>query len=163
MELGTKTFTAPKAYITIEGQAAGYIRNISFTENIQRQDIRGLGNLYAQETPAVSASNTFSVDMFFLDFEKPVMKKLLNRFGGVDALKNTLSLGDLPVSINIYKREIRTFDQATKLVTQVDNAGKEMAILRDCFVDSQNWTLAEGGIASTTASGRYLTPVSFNI
>lgn len=158
----TQTFTAPKAYITIEGQPAGFIRNISFTENIQRQDIRGLGNLYAQEVPAVSASNTFSVDMFFLDFERPVMKKLLNRYGGVEALKNTMSLGDLPVSINVYKKEIRNMDSNTKLVTEVDAAGKEIAILRDCFLDSQNWTLAEGGIASTTASGRYLTPVSFN-
>lgn len=162
MEEGTKVFSAPKAFITIEGQSAGYVRNISFTENIQRQDIRGLGNLYAQEVPAVSASNSFSVDMFFLDFEKPIMKKLLNRYGGANALKNTLSLGDLPVSINIYKRTIKASDPNTKLVTSVDPAGKEIAILRDCFIDSQNWTLAEGGIASTTASGRYLTPVSFN-
>ena len=159
---GTKTFTAPKAYVTIEGQVAGYIRNISFTENITRQDIRGLGNLYAQEVPAVSAANTFNVDMFFLDFEQPVMKKMLNRYGGSQALKNTLSLGDLPMSINIYKKLIKSTDAGTKLVTAVENAGKEIAILRDCFVDSQNWTLQEGGIASTTASGRYLTPVSFN-
>lgn len=159
---GTKTFTAPKAYITIEGQIAGYVRNISFTENITRTEIRGLGNLYAQEVPATSAANTFNLDMFFLDFEQPVMKKLLNRYGGADALKNTLSLGDLPISINIYKKLIKSVDSTTKLVTSVDTAGKEIAILRDCFVDSQNWTLQEGGIASTTASGRYLTPVSFN-
>jgi len=160
---GTKTFTAPKAYITIDGQACGYIRNISATENIQRQDIRGLGNLYPQETPAVSASNTFNVDMFFLDFERPYMKKLLNRYGGADALRNTLSLGDLPVSINVYKKGIKTQDPTSKLVTEVDSAGAEVAILRDCYVDSQNWTLAEGGIASSSVSGRYLTPISFNV
>jgi len=160
--MATKTFTAPKAYITIEGRAAGFVRNISFTENIQRQDIRGLGNLYAQEVPAVSASNSFSVDMFFIDFSTPVMKKLLHRYGGAQAIMNTLSLGDLPISINIYKREIQTQDPNTKLVTSISPSGKEIAILRDCFIDSQNWTLAEGGIASTTASGRYLTPVTFN-
>lgn len=160
--MATQVFTAPKAYITIEGLVAGFIRNISFTENIQRQDIRGLGNLYSQEAPAVSANNTFNLDMFFLDFEKPVMQKLLNRYGGVAGLKDTLSLGDLPISINIYSKTIKTQDPATKLVTSVDAAGKEMAILRDCFIDSQNWTLAEGGISSTTASGRYLSPVWFN-
>lgn len=160
--MATQTFTAPKAYITIEGQVAGFVRNISFTENIQRQDIRGLGNLYSQEAPAVSANNTFSLDMFFLDFEKPVMKKLLNRYGGVSGLKDTLSLGDLPISINVYSKQIKTQDPNTKLVTAVDAAGKEIAILRDCYVDSQSWTLAEGGIASTTAGGRYLSPVWFN-
>lgn len=159
---GTQTFSAPKAYITIENQVAGYIRNITFTENIQRQDVRGLGNLYAQEVPAVSASNTFSLDQFFLDFERPIMKKLLNRYGGDKALKDTLSNGDLPLSINIYKKQIAGFDASTKLVTSVDNAGKEIAILRDCFIDSQNFTLAEGGIASSSVSGRYLTPVTFN-
>jgi len=158
----SKTFTAPKAYITIEGQAAGYVRNVSFTENIQRQDIRGLGNLYAQEVPAVSASNSFSLDQYFLDFERPVMKKLLNRYGGAKAIMDTMALGDLPISINIYRREIQTQDPNTKLVTQVDAAGKEVAVLRDCFIDSQNWTLAEAGISSSTVSGRYLTPVSFN-
>jgi hypothetical protein len=160
--MSTQTFTAPKAYITIENQVAGYVRNISFTENIQRTDIRGLGNLYAQESPAISASNTFSVDMFFIDFDRPVVKKLLNRTGGIEALINTLSLGDLPISINIYKREVKAVDTNSKLVTEVDKTGKEIAVLRNCFVDSQNWTLAEGGIASMTTSGRYLSPVAFN-
>ena len=160
--MATQTFTAPKAYITIENQVAGYIRNISFTENIQRTDIRGLGNLYPIEVPAISANNTFNVDMFFIDFTLPAVKRLINRVGGVDALINTLSLGDLPISINIYKKAIQTQDANSKLVTQVDKTGKEIAILRDCFVDSQNWTLAEGGIASLTTTGRYLSPVSFN-
>lgn len=157
-----QTFTAPKAYITIEGQVAGYIRNITFTENIQRQDIKGLGNLYAQESPAVSASNTFNIDMFFIDFKLPAVKKLINRVGGVDALINTLSLGDLPTSINIYKRGIKAIDSNSKLVTEVDRTGDEIAVLRNCFIDSQNWSLAEGGVASMTTTGRYLSPVSFN-
>lgn len=159
---GSQTFSAPKAYITIENQPAGFIRNLTFTENIQRQDVRGLGNLYAQEVPAVSANNTFSIDQFFLDFETPVMKKLLNRYGGAEALKLTFANGDLPISINIYKKQISSSDPITKLVTSVDNAGKEIAILRDCFIDSQNFTIAEGGIASSSVSGRYLTPVAFN-
>jgi hypothetical protein len=156
------TFTSPKAYITIDGQTAGFVRNISFTENIQRQDIRGLGNLYPVESPAVSASNTFNVDMFFIDFSQPVVKKLINRYGGVDQLMNTLALGDIPISINIYKRTIAGIDSTTKLVTEVNRSGQEIAVLRNCFVDSQNWSLAEGGIAAMTTSGRYLSPVTFN-
>jgi hypothetical protein len=158
----TQTFTAPKAYITIEGQVAGYVRNISFTENIQRSDVRGLGNLYPVEVPAVSASCTFNVDMFFIDFQQPVVKNLLNRCGGTQALIDTLSLGDLPFSINVYRREVKKVDTNSRLVTEVDRTGKEIAVLRNCFVDSQNWTLAEGGIASMTTSGRYISPVSFN-
>lgn len=156
------TFTAPKAYITIEGQPAGYVKSISFTENHQTLPIRGLGSYYPQGIEFISGTNTFNLDMFFIDFGTPIMKKLLNRYGGAEALKNTLSTGKLPISINIYKKEIKSFDSNTKLVTQIDNAGKEIAILRDCYMSSQNWTLAEGGIASTGVSGEYLTPVSFN-
>lgn len=159
--MATTTFSAPKAYITIEGQVAGYIRNINFSEAIQRQPVIGLGSLYPQEVPAVSANNTFSVDMFFLDFRRPVMKKLLNRTGGINALKNTMSMGDLPISINIYRKTIKSMDSEAKLVTEINAAGEEIAVLRDCFIDTQNWTLAENGIAASTTSGRYLTPVSF--
>lgn len=158
---GTTTFTASKAFITIEGQPAGYIRNISFTENIQRTEVRGLGNLYPQEVPATAASNTFTVDMFFIDFERKVVRKLLNRYNGVDALKNALTIGDIPISINIYRKEIKTQDPATKVISELDNTGKEIAVLRNCYIDSQNWSLAEGGIASMSTSGRYLEPVAF--
>ena len=158
----SQTFTAPKAYITIENQVAGYIRNLTFTENIQRTGVKGLGNLYDIELPATSASNTFNVDLFFIDFMQPIVKKMLNRTGGADALLNTLSIGDLPFSINIYKKQIKSFDANTKLVTEVDKTGNEIAVLRDCYVNSQNWQLAEAGIASLGTSGQYLTPVSLN-
>ena len=158
----SQTFTAPKAYIKIENQVAGYIRNLTFTENIQRTGVKGLGNLYDIELPATSASNTFNVDLFFIDFKQPIVKKMLNRTGGADALLNTLSIGDLPFSINIYKKQIKSFDANTKLVTEVDKTGNEIAVLRDCHVNSQNWQLAEGGIASLGTSGQYLTPVSLN-
>lgn len=158
----TQTFTAPKAYIMIENQPAGYIRNLTFTENIQRAEVRGLGSLYSQEVPAVSAANTFNVDMFFIDFRQPVIKKMINRLGGAQALMNTLSIGELPISINIYKKEIKSQDSNSKLITEVDKTGTEIAILRDCYIDSQNWTLAEAGIASLGTAGRYLSPVCAN-
>lgn len=160
--MSNKVFSAPKAHVIIEGQVAGFIRNLNFTENIQRQDVRGLGNLYSIEVPAVAANNTFSVDQFFVSFSTPIMKKLINRYGGVEALKNTLSLGEIPISISVYKKAIVNVDSNTRLVTEVDKTGQEVAILRDCYIDSQNWTLAEGGIASSNANGRYLTPVTFN-
>ena len=158
----TNTFTAPKAYITIENQPAGYIRTINFTENIQRVPVRGLGSLYAQEVPAVSGECTFNVEQFFIDFRLPVVKKLLDRTGGAEALKNTLIIGEIPMSINIYKKEIQTQDANTKLITEIDKTGTEIAVLRNCFINSQNWSLTEGGIASLGTTGQYLTPVSFN-
>jgi hypothetical protein len=157
-----KVFSAPKAHVVIEGQVAGFVRNLNFTENIQRQDIRGLGNLYSVEVPAVSANNTFSVDQFFISFNTPVMKKLINRHGSTEALKNTLILGEIPISIAVYKKTVKSLDSNSRLVTEIDKTGEEVAVLRDCFIDTQNWTMAEGGIASSNVNGRYLTPVGAN-
>lgn len=156
-----KTFTAPKAFITIDGKTAGYIRNISFTENIQRAEIAGLGSLTNQEVPAVKQTNQFSIGEFFIDLQQPSTKALLNRLGGSQALLNTLALGEFSFSIVIYSKTIVASDPKERLVTQVDKAGKTIAVLRDCFVDSQAFDLSEAGIAGFNTSGRYLTPVTF--
>lgn len=161
MENKQRVFTAPQAYILIDNKVAGYIRNITWTETYQRQEIRGLGNLTPQEVPVTSESNTFSLDNFFIDFQLDYVKALLNRTGGAQALLNTFVHGELPTAIAVYQK-IGEVNPQTKLVTNVNKTGKEQVVLRDCFVDSQNWSLAEGGISSHTVSGRYLTPVASN-
>jgi hypothetical protein len=158
----SQTFTAPQAHVVIDGQVAGFVRNLTWTENIQRNEVRGLGSLYAQEAPAVSASNSFNVDMFFIDFKRPVVKKLLNRTGGAQALMNTLSLGDIPMSISVYRKTVKTMDSNTKLITEIDKTGEEIVVIRDALVNAQNWGLAEQGIASLGTSGIYLTPTCQN-
>lgn len=156
-----KSYTAPKAYITINNQPAGYIRDISFTENIQRAEIAGLGSLTNQEVPAVKQTNQFSIGEFFIDFEQPSTKAVLNRLGGAQALLNTLALGEFPFAIVMYSKTVKAMDTNNRLVTEVDPTGKTMAVLRDCYVDSQSFNLSEAGIAGFNTTGRYLTPVSF--
>ena len=42
-------YTAPKAYIKIDNEVAGYVRNLNFSENVQRANVQGLGSLTLQE------------------------------------------------------------------------------------------------------------------
>lgn len=156
-----KVYTAPQAIILIDNKKAGYIRDISFSENIQRVDVRGLGSLNAQETDAVSISQTFNMSEFFIDFAQASTKALLNRMGGAEKLMNTLALGEFSFSIVMYKKEVVARDTNEKLVTEIDPTGTTKAILRDCYIDSQNFSLSEGGITSLGTSGRYLTPMAF--
>jgi len=156
-----KTFTAPKAYITIDNKPAGFIRDLSFTENIQRAEIAGLGNLTNQETPAVKQTNQFSIGEFFINFNQPATKALLNRVGGTQALLNTLSLGEFSFAITIYAKTVAGTDANNRLVTEIDKTGETIAVLRDCFTDSQSFNLSEAGIAGFNTTGRYLTPVTF--
>ena len=156
-----RVYTAPKAYITINARTAGYIRNISFTENINRADVQGLGRLTKQEVPATMYTCTFNCDFFFISFAEPEVQQLINRFGGVGPFKDTLSLGELPFSISFYQKTVENIDSTTRLVTEIDRTGETIAVLRECYIDNQSFTLAEGGIASLTTSGRYLEPVTF--
>lgn len=155
-------FTSPKAYITIGNKPAGYIRSLTCNESIQRAEVKGLGNLTNQEVPAVGHSGTFSCDFFFIDFKQPYVKELINRNGGLEAFKNTLVLGEFPFSIVIYKRTATTVDQTNKLVTAADKTGETILVINECYIDSQNFQISEGGIASYNTSGRFLQPTTLN-
>ena len=155
-------FTSPKAYITIGNKSAGYIRSLTCNESIQRAEVKGLGNLTNQQVPAVGHSGTFSCDFFFIDFKQPYVKELINRTGGLEAFKNTLVLGEFPFSIVVYKKTATLIDAAAKLVVTADKTGKTIVRLDECYIDSQNFQMSEGSVASLNTSGRYLQPVALN-
>lgn len=153
-------FTAAKAFIKIDNEVAGYVRNLTFSENVQRQNVQGLGSLTLQEAPAVSYTCQWSVGQYFVSFETPVMKKLLKKFGTIAEIKNSLVLGDISFEITIYAKTIGSEDASTKLVTEVDNTGQTIARLQNCLLNTQSFQLTEAGIAGTDVSGIYLEPIS---
>lgn len=156
----SKVFSAPKAYIEVDSVPAGYIQNLSWSENIQRQPVVGLGSLVEQEAPAVVQRNTFNLGMFFLSLNEKIIKKILNRDASVEEYINTISMDEFTFSIVVYKKLITAQDRSVKLITTVDKTGETIVRLRDCVLDSQNWQLSESGIAMFSSSGRYFTPVT---
>jgi len=156
----SKVFSAPQAYIEIDGIPAGFIQNLNWTENFQRQSITGLGSLIEQEAPVVSQRNTFNIGTFFISLNEKVIKKIMNRDASVEEFINTMSLEEFTFSIVVYRKKVKTQDKSVKLVTEIDKTGETVVRLRDCLLDSQNWSLAEGGISMFNATGRYLTPIT---
>jgi hypothetical protein len=156
----SKVFSAPKAYIEIDSVPAGYVQNLSWSENFQRQSVTGLGSLIEQEAPVVSQRNTFNVGTFFISLDEQIIKKVLNRQATVEEYINTLSLDEFKFSVVVYKKTITNVDKSVKLITEINKTGETIVRLRDCVLDSQNWTIAEGGIAMFNIAGRYFTPVT---
>lgn len=156
----SKVFSAPKAYIEIDSVPAGYIQNLSWSENFQRQSVTGLGSLIEQEAPVVSQRNTFNVGTFFISLNEKIIKKIMNREATVEEFINTMSLDEFTFSIVVYKKTVSSQDTSVKLVTDIDKTGETLVRLKDCVLDSQNWTIAEGGIAMFNITGRYFTPVT---
>lgn len=157
-----KTFSAPRGYIEIGGEMAGMVRNLTFSENITRANVQGIGVLNKQEVPAVAIDCQWSADQYLIDLDQPVMKKMLNRLGSVEQILQTLASGEFEFNICIYAKTVTAKDSTNKLVTEVDKTGKTIARLSPCFVNTQNFQLAEGGIAGLSTSGIYLNPISTN-
>lgn len=153
-------FSAPQAYIKIDNQIAGFVRNIQATENVQRANVQGLGNLTLQEVPAVGYQCNFTVDQFFLSFKLPVVEGMIHRLGSVKAILDTLVLGELGFAIAIYRKMISSKDETTGLVTATDPTGETICQLNPCFVNGQTFSLAEGGVAGYNVNGIYLSPIS---
>lgn len=156
----SRVFSAPKAYIEIDGVPAGYVQNLSWSENLQRQSVTGLGALIEQEAPVVSQRNTFNIGTFFISLNEAIIKKVLNREASVEEYINTISLDEFTFSIIVYRKTVEASDKTVKLITEINKTGQTVVRLRDCVLDSQNWTIAEGGIAMFNISGRYFTPVT---
>lgn len=155
------TFNAPLASIEINGVKVGLIKDLSFTENIQRGEVQGLGAFTLQEVPALSMRCTFTASSYSISLKK--FGTIKDPFWPVDAgsptkLVNTLLLGEKPVNIHIYKKTAGPVD-ANGIVTEEGNMAR-MAVIENCYLDSKTWNLAEGGIAGKNISGRYLTPVN---
>lgn len=156
----TRTFTAPKAFVKINNQVAGFVRNLTFSENIQRANVQGLGSLTLQEAPAVSYTCQWSVSQYFISFNTPVFKEMLKKFGTIEQIKNSLVLGDIAFDITVYAKAATSQDGNSKLVTEVDNTGQTIARLQGCLLNTQNFEISEGGISGYNVNGIYLEPVS---
>lgn len=153
-------FTAPKAYIKINNEIAGFVRNLTFQENVGRSNVQGLGSLVLQEVPAVNYQCTWTVDQFFISFKTPVVEGMIHRLGSVKEILDTLVFSEVGFAIAIYEKMIQSQDTSRKMVTEVDKTGQTIALLNPCFVNNQSFSLAEGGVAGYNVSGIYLNPIA---
>lgn len=154
-----QTFSAPMAYIKIGGETAGFVRNITVQEQINRVDVQGLGSLPIQEIPPVSYRCSATVDQFFLSFKAPVIEAMIHRLGTLQEVLNTLTFAEQGFSIMIYKKLVQNFDDTRKMVTQVDPTGQTVALLTPCFIENQNWQLQGQSVSSFNVNIRYLNPI----
>ena len=155
-----KVYSAARAFIKIDNKIAGYVRSVTFAENVNRVNVQGLGNVKIQEAPVVSLNNTWTVDQFFIDFQQPVMQAMMNRKGSVQAILDTLVLGELGFQIAMYSKTIVSRDDASKLITQADPTGQTICQLGPCYPTTQQFSLSDQGIAGWNVSGIYIDPIS---
>lgn len=161
-----KVFSAPLAIIEIGGQSIGYMKDLNFTENVQRAEVQGIGRLTLSEVPPISIRCSFTASSYLIDFNKlgtvpdpfwPVQAKNASEFA------NTMILGEVGVNIHLYSKIPDTTantgtGNSGVLVTSIKKF--KMGIATNCFLDSRTFQVSENQIAGKNISGKYLEPIS---
>jgi enhancing lycopene biosynthesis protein 2 len=158
--MSTQTITGPIALVKINGITIGKIKDIRATETYSRGEVRGIGNLQAQEVPILSHSGTFSIESFLVDLNSQGVKELLNReVISLEQFINSITMNEQGIDIFIYKKVPKTIDPTSKLVTAIDE--QPIGVLRRCFLDNVSFNISEGQVSSHSQSGRFLDPILF--
>lgn len=158
-------FTAPLAIIEVGGKPVGKIKNLQFTENIQRGEVQGLGQLTLSEVPPISVRCSFTADSYLIKFDQlgtikdpfwPTTAKTAEQFA------NTILLGEKGVNLHVYSKIPSSSGvDENGLVTSTEK--EKMGVIANCFLDSRTFSIQEGQIAGKNLSGRYLEPLTTTV
>lgn len=171
--MAQETFSAPLAVIRIAGQTIGKIRNLNFTENVQRGEVQGLGEVNLQEAPITSVRCQFQAGTWMITLKNIGSSTINDPFWPVTAadaqtLLKSIVLGETPVMIEVFKKK-RT-DASRKQISQ-GSAGQvlytgdpltdleSIGVAKDCYINSRSFEISDGAIAGKNISGIYLTPL----
>lgn len=162
--MAAKTMTAPLALVYSNNKVVSLLKNFSWTETLQRQDVRELGNLMTVEVPAVSYSGTFSADSSMpFSLESPLFDGQVNRIAQNNLqYQDTVTLLNPSFVITILKKEVANIiitANGQELVTGTQNL--IFAVITRAFWDSENFSIAEASVGSRNISGRFLDPILY--
>jgi hypothetical protein len=163
-------WTAPLAIIRVNGLGPiGKIKDIRVNEQVQRGEVRGLGELTPQELPALSWAGTITCDSYMIDFNASGLEgKIPNAF-----LRNANTLREWVDSV-ILQQDGAVIDLYKKVPAnpgQVPMSGLILASANDAliaqvrgvFLDGEGFTVSEGQIGSRNQSFKYKYPIIFPV
>ena len=153
-----KVFTAPLAIIYFGNLAVGKMMNITFTENLVRQDGRELGSVYSFERPLTSINCTFTAQSAQIDMKR--FGSVPNEMWPLNAttpaeFANTLLFGDTEVEIKVFSKVPTAREGGLVVAT----AEEEMGTIRNAVLDSRSFNIANDQIVTQNLSGSYLKPM----
>lgn len=163
-------YTAPLAIVRVNGLGPiGKIRDIRVNEQIQRGEVRGLGELTSSEFPALSWSGTITCDSYMIDFrssglEGKIPDAILRNANTLREWINSVCFQQDGAVIDLYKKVPANPNQVpmSGLILAADN-DELIAQIRGCFLDAEGFNLSEGQIIMRNQSFRYKYPIIFPV
>lgn len=151
------------AIIKVDGKVIGKMKNIRVNENVRRQEVIGLGKVFAQEAPVVGWAGTLSCSSFLIDlkadgvpnaFRRKFVKVVSTGITGESSLQDQLVLDDVGVRVEIYK--------SIKGVVGADGVIAPdvvpFCVVENCLIESESFDVSEGQLSGKDQSFKYLTP-----
>lgn len=163
-------YTAPLAIIRVNGIGPiGKIKDIRVNEQVQRGEVRGLGELTPQELPAISWAGTISCDMYMIDFlstglEGKIPDAFLRNANTLREWVDSIILQQDGAVIDLYERIPANPAQVpmSSLILAAANDGL-IAQVRGVFLDGEGFSVSEGQIATRNQSFKYKYPIIFPV
>lgn len=149
--------------IKVNGQPIGKMKSISYSDNVSRGRVSGLGTLKPLELPALSWSGTVSVDSYLIEFSKTVFDNndFSRAFGRnvqtVEDFLNTVLLQEQGVQVDILKK-VKDTISSTGIIT---HKLVIFATIPGLFITSDGMDISEGTLSGRNAQFECLTPVIY--
>lgn len=156
-----KVLTAPLAVVKVGGVTVGKMRNVTCNETFRRGRVSGLGELTAQEVPAVEWNGNLTAEFYEVDFSKTgIPDAIKRRAGSMQEFVDNILLQEGGVDVVIYKKVKDYLDEKDGLVKA---KLRKHATIQGCFIDREGMNISEGQIASHNQDFTYITPILFKI
>lgn len=160
-----RVFHGSIGLIKVEGRVIGKMRSIQAQETYNRLDVQGLGTIFTSEAPVTKFNGTVSCEFMSVDFTREGIPGAIKRnlpslasriFDGEISLEDNISIdSDRGVQIDIFKKveDLLLPDGSIK------PKAIPYAVIQNCLLESDSFTVSEGTVAGHSQSFKYLRPI----
>jgi len=157
--MAQKVLTAPVALIKVNGITVGKMRNIRCTETFRRGRVSGIGEMTAQELPALEWNGTLTCQFYEVNFRDTGIPEAIKRTSpSLEAFVDNVLLQEEGVDIVIYKKVSNGVDAATGLI---ESQLVPHASITGCFIDRESMDVNEGQISGHDQDFTYINPILY--
>jgi hypothetical protein len=147
------------AVVRKNGTAIGRMRNVRWTENLRRADVRGIGTIIVQEAPVVEHAGSLTCDFYEVDFSKTGLPEAIRRDVQTNQeFEDNVLLNYDGIQLDIFKKVEDAVDPDTGLKK---SKVQPYAIIRRLLIESEGADISEGAISGHNQSFKYLDPVIY--
>lgn len=155
--MSNNVLTGAIAVVKVNGQPIGKMRGITITENIGRQDVRGLGRITVAEAPAITHAGTLRAQFFEIEYKKSGFPNAVRRdVSTIQQFEDNVLLDTDGIQVDVFKKVEDFVDPNTGLRRA---KLKPQYIVTRVLFESEDIDVNDGQISGRNQSFKFLDPI----